>query len=84
MKTCASLAVTASCVMLAPVTSLLRRGLLTAATVAINAGKTGGGRGGAGGGAGRTRVVCLTDGGANVGLDRSQEARTCILCIQST
>jgi hypothetical protein len=36
--------------------------LLTAANVAINAGKTGGGVGAAG----RSRVVCLTDGGANV------------------
>ena len=54
----------------------LAHGLLTAATMAINAGKTSGGSGGGGGGgvsAGRSRVVCLTDGGANVGLDRSQE-----------
>jgi magnesium chelatase subunit D len=45
----------------------LAHGLLTAARVALNAEKTGS----AGGGVGRARVVCLTDGGANIGLDRS-------------
>jgi magnesium chelatase subunit D len=49
----------------------LAHGLVTAARVAINAEKTG--RSGGGGGASRVRVVCLTDGGANVGLDRSQQ-----------
>lgn len=52
----------------------LAHGLSTAARVAINAARTGGG-GGVGGGGGkysRTRVVLLTDGGANVGLDWSE------------
>ena len=57
----------------------LAHGLSTAARVAINAARTGGGGVGGGGGGGggggkcsRTRVVLLTDGGANVGLDWSE------------
>ena len=45
----------------------LAHGLVVAARVAINAAKTKGG-------AGDARVVLITDGGANVGLDRSQQA----------
>ena len=51
----------------------LAHGLSTAARVAINAARTGGGGvGGGGGKCSRTRVVLLTDGGANVGLDWSE------------
>ena len=51
----------------------LAHGLSTAARVAINAARTGGGTAGGGGGrCSRTRVVLLTDGGANVGLDWSE------------
>lgn len=44
----------------------LAHGLMTAARVAINADKTSGGK--------KTRVVCLTDGGANVGLAWSESS----------
>ena len=47
----------------------LAHGLMTAARVAINADKTSGGGGGR-----KTRVVCLTDGGANVGLAWSESS----------
>ena len=47
----------------------LAHGLSTAARVAINAARTGVGGGGR---RSRTRVVLLTDGGANVGLDWSE------------
>ena len=46
----------------------LAHGLMTAARVAINADKT------SGGGGKKTRVVCLTDGGANVGLAWSESS----------
>ena len=46
----------------------LAHGLMTAARVAINADKT------SGGGGRKTRVVCLTDGGANVGLAWSESS----------
>ena len=45
----------------------LAHGLVVAARVAVNAAKTKGG-------AGDARVVLITDGGANIGLDRSQQA----------
>ena len=55
----------------------LAHGLSTAARVAINAARTGGGTAGGGGGrCSRTRVVLLTDGGANVGLDWSESTPT--------
>ena len=54
----------------------LAHGLMTAARVAINADKT------SGGGGRKTRVVCLTDGGANVGLawsESSADGRTAMM-----